>query len=306
MQKEVFGPLEMRNSFVATPASSSIQVAKAYGGDLKVLPELYNNTEGAGNVYSSIHDLMLFSAVDLRAAEGTKSILSPENAELVRNSGQNRAFNPVFSASTSYGFGWYTRPDDSGRKTMWHEGGMPGASSFIKLIPEEKIAVAAITNVADKNELVEAMSNELVKAILPSYHSEPLNATANYKPYGGQAEYQGIWTGSVYLHDRKLPCSLVFGDGGKVHIAYGDSQSGTKLEEADFQGMINGESFMGSFPGNLPLPDLQQNPPQMLVLHLILRGKLLSGRMAAYRGDSSKVQYLFPFYVRLERNSSRP
>jgi CubicO group peptidase (beta-lactamase class C family) len=305
MQKEVFDPLEMRNSFVTKPTSVSIEVAKTYGDDLKVLPELGNNTEGAGNIYSSVHDLMLFSAVDLGTDQGRKPILSEENIELVRNSGQKSAFNPLFGASTSYGFGWYMRPDDSGYKTMWHEGGMPGASSFIKLIPAERISVAAITNVADKNQLMETVANELVKVILPSYQPEPLNATANYKPYDSQADYQGEWTGSIYVQDFKLPCSLAFKRGGELHIVYGNSSGGVKAQEATFKGMTNGKSFMGSFPGRLPSDDLQQNPPQMLVLHLIREGNILSGRIAAYCGGTSKLQYLYPFYVRLERAHQR-
>jgi CubicO group peptidase (beta-lactamase class C family) len=78
MKTEVFDPLEMRNSFVARSASSSIQVARTYGNDLKLLPDLYNNTEGAGNLYSSAHDLMLFSALHLGTARMQKPILSRE------------------------------------------------------------------------------------------------------------------------------------------------------------------------------------------------------------------------------------
>jgi CubicO group peptidase (beta-lactamase class C family) len=304
MQTEVFDPLDMRNSFVTKPTNTSIQVAKTYDSDLRVLSELDNNTEGAGNMYSSVHDLMLFSAVDLAMDQGRKPLLSEENIELVRNSGQTSAFNPLFGVSTSYGFGWYMRPDDSGYKTMWHEGGMPGASSFIKLILAEKISVAAITNVADKNELIETVANELVKAILPSYQPEPLNATVGYKPYDGQAEYQGKWTGSIYVQGRRLPCSLAFRRGGELHIIYGNSSGAVKAQEATFKGMANGRSFMGSFPGRLPSDDLQQNPPQILVLHLIREGNILSGRIAAYCGGTSKVQYLYPFYIRLQRETA--
>jgi len=304
MKTEVFDPLEMRNSFVARPTSSSVQVARTYGNDLKLLPDLYNNTEGAGNLYSSAHDLMLFSALHLGTARMQKPILTRENIERIRNSGGSTAFNPLFGPSTSYGLGWYMRSDDGGYKTMWHEGGMPGASSFLKLIPDEKIAVTAITNVADKNDLVETVANELIKVVLPSYGPEPLNATASYKPFKDQSDYLGKWTGAIYIQDRKLPCSLTFQAGGELHIVYGDSRSGAKSQEATFKGMINHKSFMGSFAGTLPSDDLQQNPPQLLVLHLIREGNILSGRIAAYCGGTSKVQYLYPFYIRLERDNS--
>jgi CubicO group peptidase (beta-lactamase class C family) len=303
MKTEVFDPLGMKNSFVAKPGSPSIQVAKTYGSDLKLLPNLFNNTEGAGNLYSSAHDLMMFSALYLGTEKIKRPILSRENTELVRNSVESTALNPLFASSTSYAFGWYKRPDDGGYKTMWHEGGMPGASSFIKLIPDETIAVAAITNVADKNELIEMVANELIKVVLPSYRPEALNATANYKPYYGQSEYAGKWTGVIHVQDRELSCTLTFGPTGELHIAYTEANA-TKAQEAMFRGIINGNSFIGSFAGGLPPDDLQREPPQLLVLHLIRDGNVLSGRIAAYSAGR-KLQYMYPFYIRLQRFSSQ-
>jgi CubicO group peptidase (beta-lactamase class C family) len=303
MQTEVFDPLEMRDSFVAKPPNPSIQVAKTYDNDLKLLPDLYNNTEGAGNLYSSAHDLMQFSALYLGTNKLTKPILSRENIQSVRNSSENGAFNPLFASPTSYGFGWYIQPNDGGYKTMWHEGGMPGASSFIKLIPSESIAVAAITNVADKNEFIEMVANDLIKVILPSYRPEALNPTANYKPYESQSEYLGKWTGVIHVQNRELPCTLFFQPKGELHITYAEARNAAKPQEATFRGMLNGKSFMGSFEGALPSDDLQRQPPQRLVLHLIREENVLSGRMAAYSAGT-KLQYLYPFYIRLDRSSS--
>jgi hypothetical protein len=288
---------------VAKPASPSIQVAKTYGSDLKLLPDLFNNTEGACNLYSSAHDLMLFSALYLGTENGKRPILSGENTALVLNSVENTAFNPLFASSASYAFGWYRLPNDGGHKTMWHEGGMPGASSFIMLIPDERISVAAITNVADKNELIEMVANELIKVVLPSFRPEALNATANYKPYDNQPEFAGKWTGVIHVQDRELPCTLTFGPTGELHIAYTEA-SATKAQEATFRGIVNGKSFIGSFAGGLPSDDLQHEPPQLLVLHLIREESVLSGRIAAYSAGT-KRQYMYPFYIRLQRVSSQ-
>lgn len=180
---------------------------------------------------------------------------------------------------------------------------MPGASSFIELIPDERIAVAAITNVADKNELIEMVANELIKIVLPSYRPEVLNATANYRPYDHQPEFAGKWMGVIHVQDRELPCTLAFGPAGELHIAYTEAKA-TKAQEATFRGIVNGKSFIGSFAGGWPSDDLQREPPQLLALHLIREGNVLSGRIAAYSGGM-KLQYMYPFYIRLQRVSSQ-
>ena len=306
MMKELFDPMHMENSFVEKSAKLSIQVAKAYDGELKRLPDVHYNLAGAGNVYSSVHDLMLFSTLHLSPERAQKPVLSKENAELMRSHAGNAAFNPYFSSSTYYALGWYIQPDDGGYQSMWHEGGMPGASTYLELIPSEKVAVATVTNVADKNELIETVAHELIKVVLPSYRPVPLNVTANYKAYEAQPDYLGKWTGIIHVQDRRIPCTLTFMTNGDVHISYVESD-GSKLKEAKFRGMVNGNSFMGSFPGDLPSDDIQRQPAPYpyLTLHLIREGEVLSGRIAAYTAGTSKIHHLYPFYMRLVREGSR-
>ena len=55
----------------------------------------------------------------------------------------------------------------------------------------------------------------------------------------------------------------------------------------------------------VPSDDLHREPPQLLVLHLIREGKLLSGRLAAAYSGGTKLQYMYPFYIRLQRVSSQ-
>ncbi|MHC5540048.1 serine hydrolase domain-containing protein [Singulisphaera rosea] len=304
MKQEVFDPLQMTNSFVSTPENPVVQVAKIYDGDLKRLPAVHYNLAGAGNVYSSAHDLMLFSSLHLSPDQVRAPVLSKENTELMRSNAGSARFHPYFGPSTSYALGWYVQSDDGGYHSMWHEGGMPGASTFLKLIPSEKLAVTALTNVADKNQLIDRVANELIKVVLPSYRPEPLDVTANYKPYEAQADYLGKWKGIIHVQDLEIPCTLTFKPMGNVHIAYGKSDS-AKLKEATFRGIVNGKSFIGGFLGDLPSDDIQREPPPILTLHLIREGQVLSGRIGAYTAGKSQIHHLYPFYIRLERDGSQ-
>jgi CubicO group peptidase (beta-lactamase class C family) len=305
MKHEVFDPLKMKNSFVERPSDSTIEVAKTYDNDLKRLPDLYNNTAGAGSLYASVHDLMLFGALHLGTGDTSKPLLSRKNIELMRSNVEPSAFNPFFGSSIYYALGWYVEPDDGGYKSVWHEGGMPGASSFLKFIPDERIAVATITNVADKNDLIEQVADQLIKVVLPAFRPKPLNAIADYKPYESQPEYVGKWSGTIYVQQRELPCTLTFATNGEIHISYFDSDDRSKAKEAIFRGMVNGAAFMGGFPGDLPSDDIQREPAPRLALDLIREGDVLSGRIAAYTAGTSKLHHLYPFYIRLRRESAQ-
>jgi CubicO group peptidase (beta-lactamase class C family) len=300
MQKEVLRPLRMTNSFFERVPNQKIRVAAGYDSALKRLPELFNNTSGAGNAYASVHDLMLFAMFHLQPEAARRPTLSKANVSLMSSYIDSGALYPFFKAA-HYGLGWYIREDDGGVKTVWHEGGMPGASSFVKLIPGAQVAAAALTNVGDKNPLVESIVNDLIKIVLPSYRAEALNPTANYKLYSGSDDYRGKWKGTIMVNGRDLPCSLTFDSTGLIHVSYGNADAKHVRNEFTFRGVVQGASFIGSFSGPWPAVDIPQGVTPILVMHLIKEGKVLSGRINAYSANSDTVQFFYPFYIRLDR-----
>ena len=65
MEKELFKPLRLKNTFIDKSNNINNQIAKKYDANLKVLPQINTNTKGAGDVYSSIHDLIYFGIFHL-------------------------------------------------------------------------------------------------------------------------------------------------------------------------------------------------------------------------------------------------
>ena len=297
MKRELFEPLEMHDSAVGAPTSSRVKVAKRYGENHELLPPLFNNTAGAGNIYSSAHDLMLFSQLHLSLQ--SPPILSHENIALMRSNVAKEAKGYYYQPSY-YGLGWYGRKDDSGYETIWHEGGMPGASSILKLVPGERLAATAITNLANKNALVEKIVNDLLNVVLPEYEPEPLNVTANYTQYAGEEEYLGTWVGSIIVEEQELPCTLTFGAEGEIQFSY-SAEPMQDFKEAHFNGTINENSFLAFFSGTLPADDVQTLSDLILAMHLIQKDSLLIGRIGVYNGSTEDAQFLYPFYMQLKR-----
>ena len=301
MEQEVFKPLGMKNSFVDKTNNSDILIAKKYDSNLKQYPEMLNNTTGAGNIYSSIHDLILFGMFNLN--NGKKNILSKEEIDLMHNYVNENTYYPL----GNYGLGWFSNPNDNGYKAVWHEGGMAGVSSMIKLIPEKNIAIAVIMNNFNQ-PLCQEITNELYKIILPEYNPGPIGEVANNKSYTSDSTYFGDWKGIIKVDSLDIPCTLKIQSDGNIIIDYLDYTlksyltGNTPLPRKTFLyfGSINNNSFLGLFPGDLPSDDIRHEFGQLMSLKLLKHGNILSGAIVAFPA-TDKMIYGYPFYIRLEK-----
>jgi CubicO group peptidase (beta-lactamase class C family) len=308
MENEVFTPLGMRNSFVGKTNRSDMQIAKKYGPGLKALPEIYNNTPGAGSIYSSIHDLILFGMFHLKNnVRDQKKILDNKDIDLMRDfKDENVLYHHYDSAY--YGLGWYCKPNDKGYKIVWHEGGVMGASSIIKLIPEENIAIAVITNIYN-NPLCQRIANELSKIILPDYNPTSFDAVANYKPYTTDSTYFGEWKGHMKVDDLDIPCNMTFKPDGNVIFDYLDFTFKSDFFTQNnpiphktilISALINKNSFMGTFPGILPSKDIRREYSHFMCLKLLKNENRLTGTIVAIPA-ADREYYAYPFYIKLEK-----
>jgi CubicO group peptidase (beta-lactamase class C family) len=310
MEQEVFKPLGMTNSFVQNTKRTDIQIAKKYDADLKVLPNVQNNTYGAGNIYSSIHDLILFSMFHLKDdLPNQKQILNRDEIDSMHFYKNNNTLYHYYD-STIYGLGWYFKLNDNGYKIVWHEGGMMGASSMIKLIPEKNIAIAILINSSNR-QFCNDITNELSKVVLPEYQATPLNEEteiANYKSYTSDSTYFDDWSGIIKVDDLDIPCSMKFQPDGTIIITYIDFTYKSYFTQNNpiphktilLAGIVNKESFIGMFPGTLPSKDIRQEFSQIMSLKLYKTGKTLSGTIVALAA-ADREYYAYPYYIKLDK-----
>ena len=301
LRREVFAPLGMDHAFVGAPAAQDADVAVDYDAQNRPLPPLYNDTPGAGNVHASARDLIRFARFHLDPGSAA-SVMSAAGVQRMQRNADPGAMQHYYGNSY-YGLGWYVRDDDGGERMVWHEGGMPGASTIIKLLPARNLGVVVLANKTEINDLTQTIADEALRALVPGYAPAALDPTANYSPYAAQPAFLGDWQGEIHVGGRSLRCRLEFGADGAVRIEYAGPQG--KPVSAAFKGIVYGDSFVGAAPLQLPLAGQRGAEASLLLVKLLRSGDVLQGALVAYAAPA-RLDYLLPFYVRFTRRVSAP
>ncbi len=304
MNKELFTPLNLKHTFIDKPYKKNIEIAKKYGFKLNLLPEINNNTRGAGNFYSSIEDLISFGMYNLKPQN--KTILNSKDINFMHSYINKNTLYHYYN-STYYGLGWYFKRNDNGYKIVWHEGGMMGVSSMLKLIPEENIAIAVIINTSNQ-EFCRDITSKLGNIILPNYNAEAINEIADYKSYTTDKSYLGKWEGIIKVEDLDIPCKLELNTNGKATMEYLDMTYKSYFTKNNpiphktelLMGIVNDNSFIGMLPGNLPSARIQKEFSQFLSLKLYKNKDTLSGTIVALAA-AEREYYAYPFAIKLKK-----
>jgi CubicO group peptidase (beta-lactamase class C family) len=300
VDREVFRPLGMKQSFIDVPPDRTISLATGYDASSRPLPPLRNNTPAAGNAHASVHDLVRFGMFHLDPASIADAPLDRETVARMQANADPAAFQHYYDAAY-YGLGWYVRPDDGGQRVVWHEGGMPGASTIIKMLPEQGTVAVVLSNRTDANDLTQALADQLIGVVVPDYRPVPLNPVFRYVPYVGQPEFRGRWVGMISVDGVTLSCTLMLDPEGNGTIEYSDSAESSVSSKASFRAMLHGDSLISAFPGRLPSSSIAVGDEPLLLLKLVRTRDRLSGAIVAY-SSPQRLDYLLPFAMALERN----
>ncbi|HKO56072.1 MAG TPA: serine hydrolase domain-containing protein [Thermoanaerobaculia bacterium] len=298
LKREVFRPLGLRDTVMLESAAVPPGFARKYDLEGKPLPETYNDTPGAGNIYASVHDLVRFGMFHLD--DRPSAVLSAASKELMRTYVDPGALYPYYDSSR-YGLGWYFRTTATGTRVVWHEGGMPGASSILVLLPDLDIAAAVVINANDRNDVAQSVANRLIAAVAPSTPPLTFVPTDGFTPYAAQPAYLGQWSGTLTVDGRPLRCALTFSPAGKITVEFPDQPPAALLpRQSTFSALTNGDLLLGTFAATLPAADVAQKPGGYVLLRLVRRGDELTGTMIAYASPEG-LRHLYPFVVRLRR-----
>ncbi|HYC58421.1 MAG TPA: serine hydrolase domain-containing protein [Thermoanaerobaculia bacterium] len=298
LEREVFRPLGMRNTMMLESAAVPPGVARKYDASGKALPETFNDTPGAGNIYASVHDLVRFGMFHLD--DRPSRVLSRAAKEAMRSYVEPGALYPYYDSSR-YGLGWYFRTTANGTRVVWHEGGMPGASSILVLLPDQKIVAAVLINANDRNDVAQSIANRLIASVEPAMQPLTFVPTDGFVAYDAQPAYLGRWEGALTVDGRALRCTMTFDAGGKVTVAFPDRAADDFLpRHSTFNALVNGDLLLGTIAGTLPGSDIAQKPGGYVLLRLVRRGDQLSGTMIAYASPEG-LRHLYPFAVSLRR-----
>lgn len=234
-------------------------------------------------------------------------VLSPAAKEMMRSYVEPGALYPYYDSSR-YGLGWYFRTTANGTRVVWHEGGMPGASSILVLLPDHEIAAAVLINANDRNDIAQSIANRLIAAVEPAIQPLTFVPTDGFTGYDAQPAYLGSWEGTLTVDGQPLRCTMTFEAGGKITVAFPDRATDALLpRESTFKALVNGDLLLGTIAATLPAGDVEQKPGGYVLLRLVRRGDRFSGTMIAYASPEG-LRHLYPFPVTLRRvqSSSKP
>ncbi|MEO1652827.1 MAG: serine hydrolase domain-containing protein, partial [Bacteroidota bacterium] len=299
LEAKIFKPLGMDNAqLIFADGSNQKQIAQKYDHQWQPLPFVNNNTPGAGNIAASIRDVIRFAAFHLGQLPETKVLEKASILEMQQFRDPKALYH--YYENTYYGLGWYVRPDDQGKYVVWHEGGMMGASSMLKMFPRENLAIAILTNCYHPS-LVRDLTDRLSALMLEAYKPSPLQEMAEYLPVSSDPHFLGLWQGVMNIEGQEIPVSLMIGK-EDVQIRYLDIQAKSFL--TDYQalpyqttllfGAVNQNYFIGTGIATLPASHLREGLRHLFSLKLLKQGRRLRGTII-HMAAAEREYYAYPY-----------
>lgn len=301
LRSAVFQPLGMVRSSVGPVRG---ETAVHYLDMRTPLPFHDFSSHGSGYVFSTAADLLRFGMFHLKEPSSPRAVMKPAMIDAMR-----RVRRTTGRAGGRYGTDWWCGlglcgRDESAFGYAWfgHDGGSPGVSTRMKIVPSERLVVVALSN--SRQQLTYDIVDEIIDVYLPEWRQprrsdpalQPSNAPERFAPVDALL---GAWTGRVRAGDDDIDVSLLVQPDGDIHVTIGD-QLTTLLSSSRFEnGLLTGE-----FAGRLPLRDIRRDVAYNLYLKMALDGDKLVGAMSA-GAAAPRYEFWLPAPVSLQRSVTK-
>jgi CubicO group peptidase (beta-lactamase class C family) len=302
VRRFVFAPLKMRDAFVADIAVHGGAIG--YDATRERLPRLWNDTPGAGNVYASVEDLLRFGAFHLEPSrhEAMARRLPLDVVAAMRQPDPDGARHPLYGAAW-YGQGWYVRGSAAAPTIIWHEGGMPGASTLLALFPNQGLVVTVLVNRSDAQAFVQSLAERLVRAAWAKAPPLDLDPVSGFSPLNGTTPFSGAWAGTIRVDGDLRTIALQIDAQGNGRIDYVAAQ-GEAPASREFRAMVSAESLVSAVRGPWRSADAPDGAAALLLKLTLIGNDRLGGALVAYEGPT-RLRFLLPYAVDLRRIGPR-
>jgi CubicO group peptidase (beta-lactamase class C family) len=267
MRQEIFLKLGMTRSAVGNDTALAQYEATRYDGE-DATPIVYYDTDhpGASEIYASAHDLALFGMFSLKAHLPSQSAILPD--ALIDAMQKPSIF---FDPGAGYGIGWQSETRN-GITIVSHSGGMPGVSTWLRLVPAQNLVIVVLSNSDD--QLAHIVADQITLKLVANWKLSP--PAAPEPAFIPPPDLVGKWSGTVQTYRSSIPFHLEVFPSGEIRVNLGN-QLGTILDQVSFQD----GTLYGMFKGNIDLPEAARRP-YVLSVNLKLRdGKVLNGAISA-------------------------
>jgi len=205
LNKHFFKPAEMNNTGIYDNSKSYKREALGYMSENGKVKESLNwdmsHAGGAGNMYSTVSDLIKWNEFVFSEKALSNEVLKKAHTPVMLNDG----------SSHPYGYGWGVG-HFRGQKQIAHSGGLHGFLSFLGYYPEIGASIAITSNASPPLNVVPAnLAQELVQVFFNEHlkkHVEVEMTPDELQKYIGRYEYPRGVIMTVTNEDDKLFAEL--------------------------------------------------------------------------------------------------
>lgn len=190
IKKNIIEPLKMNNTLVRVKNHSTATGYEYDNGSFNEVPLAYQYTSGSSGINATARDMENFMLLHLNNGEfeGTR-ILKEETAKEMK---EKKFANNEALPGMGYGF---IRSNRNGQEILKHEGGLPGFTTTMFLMPKEKLGIYVATN--SLNPLPFNIEDEFLNQFYPQestkYSELEAKSNKDYSKYEGTyRSYDGI------------------------------------------------------------------------------------------------------------------
>ena len=282
-------PLGLRDSFFATDASHLKRAAARYDEMEQSIPYYTTATPPSGELYASAHDLAQFALFNLKGHTiAGRPVLDEHWLDELHKPVLR---GPAAGATT---FGWFSGRGAAGIPVLFKDGGQPGVSTVLYLVPSESLACLVLTNRSDNGDLAQILVDRMIAAVIPSWTTPDTRMDPPGTPFVPTSDYLGQWTGRLS------------GGGADMRVRLNlDAESSTlSLDEAPAQAVTDlqlaGSALTGKTIGRINAPDAIRAAATLLRFKLLRETRSLDGRLLASASGPGRLATI-PFVIRLAR-----
>ncbi|HYH95199.1 serine hydrolase [Hyalangium sp.] len=159
LQQKIFAPAGMPNAalddFRTRDAWHAVGYRAVSGGLVRSHKLDLSSRFAGGGARASVVDLLAFGRAVMAS-----TLVTPETTRMMQSSMETRD-----GRLTDYGMGFATYPV-RGHYVVAHAGGQPETSTFLLLLPAERLVIALAMNVEDQGELLRDLYSSLLEVLL--------------------------------------------------------------------------------------------------------------------------------------------
>ena len=269
LRKRVLTPLGLRDSFFDTEMGKLSKGAERYDELQRPIPYYVTATPASGELYASAHDLARYAMFNLKTP-------LPDQVNILSNDLIDEHHKPILKGprGAATAFGWFTGITRSGMQVVFKDGGQPGVSTILYILPSKGVSCAVLTNRTDNGEWAQALADKMIATIVPEWTSPDFSVGTDRTRLVEPAEFAGQWQGVLVREGIELPASLSICSNETATV----SLSGHPLAViANLQ--REGSALVGKATGTIQSPNFGNDAETSVYLKLVPNSHGLAGRV---------------------------